>query len=52
MRAASSITGFPEPGEWWKIICIVEPEISNSSEDPTIIAGECGQHYFCDLYFA
>jgi hypothetical protein len=28
-----------------------KPEFSKFSEDPTIIAGECGQHYFCDLHF-
>ena len=26
----------------------IKPEISNLSDDPTIIAGECGQYYFCD----
>jgi len=29
----------------------IKSEISNLSNDPTIIARECGPHYFCDLYF-
>jgi hypothetical protein len=35
-----------------KCIWNIKPEISNLSEDPTITAGECGQNYFCDSYFA
>jgi hypothetical protein len=31
---------------------LLSQKFQNLSEDPTIIAGECGQHYFCDLYFA
>ena len=34
----------------WKCIYNIEPEISDFSEDPSIIAGECGQHYFCDTF--
>jgi hypothetical protein len=46
MRRASSIIGFLEPEEWWKMHLEYKVEVSNLSEDPTIIAGECGQHYF------
>jgi hypothetical protein len=52
MKRASSIIGFPEPEEWWKCIWNIKPGISNLSEDPSINAGVCGQHYFCDLCFA
>ena len=46
------LSAFPSQKSGRKCIWNIKPEISNLSEDLTIIAGECGQHYFCDLYFA
>jgi hypothetical protein len=43
---------FPIQESSGKCIWNIMPGISNLSEDPTLIAGEEGQHYFCDLYFA
>ena len=46
MRKASSVTCSPIQESVGKCIWNIKPEISNLSEDPTIIAGESGQHYF------
>jgi len=34
-----------------KCIWNIKPEISNLSEDPTIIARECGQHFLLYVFF-
>ena len=40
------LTVFPSQESGGKCICNAKPEFSNLSEDPTTIAGECGQQYF------
>jgi hypothetical protein len=46
------LLAFPIQKSGGKCIWNIKPEISNLPEDPTLIPGECGHHYFCDLYFA